>query len=165
MRTLYLVRHGKSSWDEPSLGDQERPLAKRGKHDAPLMGKMLAKRKEIPQLMISSPAKRAFSTAKRMAKAMDYPVKKILTDETLYMGDSDDYYKVIRSAPDSADKIMLFTHNPGITHFANHISGSNINNVPTCGVVRVDLDINSWKEIDNSKGKLVFFDYPKKHKT
>ncbi|HEY3251126.1 MAG TPA: histidine phosphatase family protein [Ignavibacteria bacterium] len=165
MKTLYLVRHAKSSWDEPGLSDLERPLAKRGKREAPMMGEILAKRKEIPELIISSPAKRAFSTAKRIAKEMNYPVKNIAADESLYMGDSEDYLKAIGAVNDSVQKLMLLSHNPGVTYFANHISESEIDNVPTSGVVRIDFEFNSWKEIENQKGKLVFFDYPKKYKT
>ena len=165
MKTLYLVRHAKSSWDEPGLGDLERPLNKRGKSDAPKMGKLLNERGEIPEMMISSPAKRAFSTAKRIAEEVDYPSKKIEKDEALYMADTDDFLSVIQSAPDSVNKLMLYGHNYGITYFANHISASDIDNIPTCGVVRIDFDAESWKEIDNKKGKLIFFEYPKKHKT
>jgi|SRR4030095_367870 len=165
MKTLYLVRHAKSSWDEVDLSDHERPLAKRGKHDAPMMGKILAEREEKPDFIISSPAKRAYSTAKRMAKEFDYSTEKIHIDESLYMGDTDDFYKVIQSTSDEFNRIMLFSHNPEITYFANSAASANIDNIPTCGVVRVDFETNSWKEIKNKKGKLVFFDYPKKYKT
>lgn len=165
MKTLYLVRHAKSSWDTPGLGDMERPLNKRGKNDAPKMGKMLSQMGEIPDLMVSSPAKRAFSTAKRIAKELDYPVKRIIKDETLYMADTDDFYKVILSTPDKVNRLMLYAHNFGITYFANHITPADIDNIPTCGVVRVDFDIDSWKQIEDKKGKLIFFEFPKKHKT
>ena len=164
MRILYLVRHAKSSWDQPGLGDLERPLNKRGKKDAPKLGRMLNERREIPDLMITSPAKRAFSTAKRVAKELDYSVKNIIKDEALYMADTDDFYKVIQSVPDSVKSLMLYGHNYGITYFANHIASSQIDNIPTCGAVRVDFDVDSWKEIEDKKGKVVFFEYPKKHK-
>jgi phosphohistidine phosphatase len=164
MRTLYLVRHAKSSWDFPELSDMERPLNKRGKSDAPKMGQLLRKMEESPDLMVSSPAKRAYGTAKRIAREIGYPLKKIVKDETLYMADTEEFISVIKDTPDKADKIMLFGHNYGITYFANHISGSNIDNIPTCGIVRIDFDIGSWNEIENSKGKLIYFEYPKKHK-
>lgn len=164
MKILYLIRHAKSSWDEPGLGDLERPLSKRGKNDAPKMGKLLNKRGDIPELIVSSPAKRTFSTAKRIAREVNYSIKNIVRDEALYMADTDDFYSVIQSTPDSVKSLMLYAHNYGITYFANHISGSNIDNIPTCGVVRVDFDIDSWQEISDKKGKLVFFEYPKKHK-
>jgi len=165
MKILYLVRHAKSSWDNPGFDDAGRPLNKRGKSDAPMMGRMLAEKKECPELMVSSHAKRALSTAKRIAKELDYPHKKIAVNEELYMADSGDFYKIIDAVPDSVNKLMLFSHNYGITYFANHIADSNIDNIPTCGIVRVDFKINSWQEIKNTKGKLVFFEYPKKYKT
>lgn len=165
MKILYLVRHAKSSWDQSELGDAERPLNKRGKTDAQIMGQLLASKSESPDLIISSHAKRAFSTAKRIAKELEYPVKNIIINEELYMADSDDYYKIIDSVPGIVNKLMLFSHNYGITYFANHISASNIDNIPTSGIVRVDFDTSSWKEIKNIKGKLIFFEYPKKYKT
>jgi phosphohistidine phosphatase len=165
MKILYLVRHAKSSWDHAELGDAERPLNKRGKLDAPMMGRLLASKGEHAELIISSHAKRAFSTAKRIAAELNYPKKKIEVNEELYMADSDDFYKIIDDVPDSVSRLMLFSHNYGITYFANHIAGENIDSIPTCGIVRVDFDTPSWKEIKNTKGKLAFFEYPKKNKT
>jgi phosphohistidine phosphatase len=163
MRSLYLVRHAKSSWDFHELTDNMRPLNKRGKKDAPKMGQLLRQLNEIPDLMISSTAKRAFSTAKRIARELGYDVDFIQKDETLYMADTDEYYEVIRNTPENVLKLMLFSHNYGITYFANHISNSNIEYIPTCGIVRVDFEIDSWKDIENKTGKLVFFEYPKKY--
>jgi phosphohistidine phosphatase len=165
MKSLYLVRHAKSSWDNPGLGDLERPLNKRGKEDAPKLGKLLLKNGDIPDMLLSSPAKRAFSTAKRIAGELDHSVKNIIKDETLYMADTEDFLNVIQSVPDSVTKLMLFGHNYGITYFANYISDSDIDNIPTCGAVRIDFEFESWKDICDKKGKLVFFEYPKKHKT
>lgn len=165
MKILYLVRHAKSSWEQIDRSDTERPLSKRGKSDAPMMGKLLASKGECPELIVSSHAKRAMSTAKRIAKELDYPQKKIVVNEELYMADSDDYYKIIDAVPNSVNKLMIFSHNYGITYFANHISDSNIDNIPTCGIVRVDFETGKWKEIKNTKGKLAFFEYPKKYKT
>jgi phosphohistidine phosphatase len=82
----------------------------------------------------------------------------------LYMADTDEFYEVIFSTPDSVDKLMLYGHNYGITYFANHISDSAIDNIPTCGIVRIDFDCDAWKDTENKKGKLIFFEYPKKHK-
>ncbi|MCI0448670.1 MAG: histidine phosphatase family protein [Chlorobi bacterium] len=164
MRTLYLVRHAKSSWNYPELSDIERPLNKRGKSDAPKMGRLLRKKDESPDLMVSSSAKRAFGTAKRIAKEIGYPVKKIVKDETLYMADTEEFFSVIKDTPDKASKLMLIAHNYGITYFANYISDSSIDNIPTCGIVRIDFKIDSWKDIEKNKGKMIYFEYPKKHK-
>jgi phosphohistidine phosphatase len=163
MKTLYLVRHAKSSWKHPELSDLERPLSKRGKIEAPFMGKLLMKKKEVPELIISSPAKRALSTAKRLAEEMEYSKKNIVAANDLYMADLEDFNTVITEYGKSNESIMILGHNPGLTTFANYISSSNIDNIPTSGVVRIDLDIASWKEISNQKGNLVFFEYPKKY--
>jgi phosphohistidine phosphatase len=162
MRTLYLVRHAKSSWKHPELSDSERPLNKRGKRDAPEMGKLLEARNEIPELMISSPAKRAFSTARRFAKKLKYPRTKIVKKKQLYMGSSEDFIDTISRAENKFKSLMIFAHNPGITEFANEMSGESINNIPTSGVVRIDFDIEDWKDIGGAKGQLKFFEYPKK---
>lgn len=163
MKTLYLVRHAKSSWDCPDLEDTERPLNSRGKHDAPLMGKLLKKMKEEPDKIISGHAKRAFSTARRIAEEIGYPKKNIEEDERLYMAGSLDFVDVISGQKKNVNSIMLFSHNPGITSFANSISNANIENIPTCGIVKIDFDINKWNEISEAKGKMIYFEYPKKH--
>lgn len=163
MRTLFLVRHAKSSWDTPGLNDKERPLNKRGKSDAPKMGKLLKKRNEFPELIISSPAKRAYSTAKRIAKELSYKEKDIIKNKELYMADTEDFYTVIQNTGKNVYKLMLFSHNYGITYFANFISNSDIDNIPTCGLVRIDFDMESWKQISETKGKLIYFEYPKKY--
>ena len=161
-KTLYLVRHAKSSWKHTGLSDSRRPLNKRGKHDAPLMGKTLRNRSEIPQLLISSPAKRALNTAKLFAEEFNFPKEKIKISESLYMAFGVDFYDVIMKCDDGLRSIMLFSHNPGITDFVNMISGSDIENIPTSGTVRIDFDIASWKDIKKTKGEIKFFVSPKK---
>lgn len=162
MRTLYLVRHAKSSWDFPALDDKDRPLNKRGKRDAPKMGQVLKQKGEMPELIISSPAKRAFSTAKKIAKELGYPAKNIEKDSKLYMADVENFFSVIKKTNKNVNKLMLISHNFGITYFANYISGSAIDNIPTCGAVRIDFEIDSWKKIEKKKGELIFFEHPKK---
>lgn len=162
MKTLYLVRHAKSSWKKPELNDLERPLSGRGKLNAPKMGLLLKKNKDFPDLIISSHAKRAFDTAKKIAEEIDYPVRKIETDERLYLPDKEDFLEVIDSVKKSVDSLMLVSHNFGITMFANFVSDSEIINIPTAGIVRVDFEIKKWKEVLNTKGRLAFFISPKK---
>ena len=164
MKTLYIIRHAKSSWDLPGLTDFDRPLNERGKRDAPRMGKRLKEKRIVPDLMLSSPAKRALSTCKRIAEALDYSPDKIKTERSLYHADEDEILSVIRSVNDKHDVLMVFGHNPGLTDFTNQLSHEGalkIDNIPTCGVVAFQCDIESWKRIDFGKGKLLFFDYPK----
>ena len=163
LKTLYLVRHAKSSWKDESLCDAERPLNKRGKHDAPFMGKLLRQRSDLPDVIISSPAKRALNTSKLFAAELGYAKDNIVVMDELYMADVNDFLKIIQNVNDSANSIMLFSHNPGITYFANFISNSDIENIPTAGTVRIDLNISSWIEAGKIKGTLVFFEYPKKY--
>lgn len=162
-KTLYLVRHAKSSWKNEGLTDEERPLNKRGKHDAPFMGSLLRQRNEIPELLVSSPAKRALSTAKLYAGELGYSKENIVVIEELYMADVSDFIKIMKDINDSVNRVMLFSHNPGITYFVNYISGSNIDNIPTAGTARIDFKMNSWTETGNVKGTLIFFEYPKNY--
>ncbi len=164
MLTIYLVRHAKSSWAEPELKDIDRPLNGRGKKNAPEIGKLLKKMNEIPDLIISSNAKRAMSTAKRIAAEIDYPVNNIVKNKPLYMAGKNEFLSVISNTESELKKLMLISHNPGITDFANYISNSHIENIPTAGIVKIDFDTNSWKEAAETKGKVIFFEYPKKHK-
>jgi phosphohistidine phosphatase len=164
MKTLYVVRHAKSSWDESGIPDFDRPLSDRGKRDAPRMGKRLKEKQVRPDLMLSSPAKRALSTCKRIAKALGYPAEKIKTDRTLYHADEDEILSVVRKIKDKHDVLMIFGHNPGLTEFVNGMCIDNttsIDNIPTCGVAAFSFDISSWHEADFAKGKLVFYDFPK----
>lgn len=165
MLTLYLVRHAKSSWENTGIEDILRPLSKRGKYDAPLMGKLLFERNEIPDLIISSPAKRAYSTAKKIALELGYPKTEIMKQDQLYMAGIDDFNEVLSGVPQDKRKLMLVSHNFGITDFANQLTGSDISNIPTCGVVRIDLNISSWINAASNRGKLIFFEYPKKFYT
>ena len=162
MKRLFLVRHAKSSWDDPSLDDIDRPLNNRGKKNAPEMGLRLRKQGIIPDLLISSPAKRAHSTARKISEAIGYPEKSILIDDRLYHGSSNSMLAILHELKKKINSAMLFGHNPGFTDFANTLCGINIYNIPTAGIVAIDFSVETWAEVDYSKGELVFFDYPKK---
>lgn len=162
MKRLYLIRHAKSSWKYTDLRDFERPLNKRGKRDAPFMGKLLAEDNVKPDMMISSPAVRAFATAKKIAVELGYPSEKILTHKRLYEADTDDFINVISEVPDEVDTLMIFSHNPGLTILNNFLSDKRIDNIPTCGIVHIEINIKKWQDIDFEKGQLKSFDYPKK---
>jgi len=163
MKTLYLVRHAKSSWKYPGLDDFERPLNKRGRKSAPLMGKILKKLKVTPDLIISSPANRAATTARIIASKVKYPLEKIRYSETIYEFSSNALLHYINQFDDSVNKTMVVGHNPALTDLANYFGGEPISNIPTCGVFCVELDISSWTNIFEHCGKLIFFEFPKKH--
>jgi phosphohistidine phosphatase len=161
MKTLFLVRHAKSSRDDPSLPDRERPLNDRGRHDAPRMGKRLSKRGAKPDLLVSSPALRALTTAQLIADEIGYQRKNIVVDERLYASSPDDLLAVICALDDKLDRVMLFGHNPEFTELAQRLS-SEIVDMPTCAVAEFRFDAKAWAdvaELDPAKAKL---DAPKK---
>ena len=163
MKNLYLTRHAKSSWGNPGLADIDRPLNGRGKKAAPLMGKLISERGEKPELLISSPANRAFSTAKAFAKEMGYAETDIIVNRAIYVVSAQQLLNLVKDLDDLYNSIMLFGHNPTFTSFGDMVSGENIVNVVTCGVVRIDFEFSSWKNIDFNSGRMVFYEYPKKH--
>ncbi|MGB2908139.1 MAG: histidine phosphatase family protein [Candidatus Aminicenantaceae bacterium] len=163
MKRLYLVRHAKSSWRDPELDDFDRPLNKRGKRDAPFMGQRLSDADIQPDLIISSPAKRAAKTAKVIAAKIGYPAKHIQWRESLYGAGTLTLLQILYEIEDSVRQLMLVGHNPGLTLLAECLTGESVYNIPTAGVFAVDLTITSWAQAREGCGALVFFDYPKKH--
>ena len=163
MKTLYLVRHAKSSWKYPDLEDFERPLNKRGRKSLIFMGAVLNKLEVEPDLVISSPANRAAMTARMIADRINYPLDKIRYSESIYLSDENALIHVIRNINNALKQAMLVGHNPGLTDLANYITDKQISNIPTCGVYCVDLDISSWTEINEHCGKWRFFEFPGKN--
>jgi phosphohistidine phosphatase len=161
MKMLYIIRHAKSSWDSPLLGDFDRPLNERGERDAPRMGKRLKEKNVVPDLMLSSPAKRALTTCENIADILGYPQDKIKANDDLYHAGEDTILKIIQSCNDKHDTILVFGHNPGLTDFANLLTDAAINNVPTCGIVACKFEIDSWKKVAAGTGEMMFFDFPK----
>ena len=163
MKRLYLVRHAKSSWKQSGLSDRDRPLNKRGKRDAPFMGQRLKKYAACPDLMLSSPAKRALKTAKIIAQEINSPKKSIVINEAFYSRGTHAILDVIRSVDDAHESLMIFGHNPDVTELAELLTDYQVNNIPTCGIFCIDFNVNFWQEVDVGKGIVAFFDYPKKH--
>ncbi len=160
MKTLYLIRHAKSSWDNANLSDHNRPLNERGERDAPRMGKRLRKREERPEVIISSSAVRAQTTARILAAAIDYPTSDISIDERLYEAEPEDVLSVIGNLDDGIDCAMLVGHNPTFTALINAMGRCDFDNVPTCGMAVLTFPIDSWKNIATVQGTLVDFDFP-----
>lgn len=162
MKTLYLVRHGKSSWDNPDLDDVDRPLSKRGKRDAPIIGDRLAKRGVFPDLIISSTAERAYATCEVIAKKLKYPIAEIEVNGDVYHANERELLSVVRGCDNLWKTLMVFGHNPGFTDFANRLTNEDIDNIPTGGVFACTFDVDNWYDVDFGSGKMVLFDYPKK---
>ena len=159
MRTLFLIRHAKSSWDNPGLRDFNRPLNERGQREAPMMAQMLANLGVQPDLLVSSPAKRALTTALFFAAQFDIADEQVLREQNIYEADPTDILKIISSLPDSARVVCLFGHNPTFTDVANLFSDDFIDNVPTCGIVQIETEAETWKNMyeGNSRVKACYF--------
>jgi len=164
MKHVYLIRHGKSSWKDESLSDEERPLKRRGEQDAKLMAKILKNRGVMPELIVSSPAKRALRTAQIFAERLDYDEKKIVVNKLLYFEGIDNIIKTIQQLDDKLSTVFMFGHNPDFTELANRFSKETIDNVPTCGVIGIEFDVASWKKTAFGNGKMIFYDYPSNYR-
>ena len=162
MKNLTLFRHAKSSWGDPGLADHERPLNNRGEQDAPRMARRLVERKERPSLILTSTAVRARTTARLIADTMGYPREFLQSDRALYHADPEQILAVLAQQDDAFANIILVGHNPGLTELANQlIPDCHIDNVPTAGVVAMELDIDHWAQAGDEPARLRFFDYPK----
>lgn len=160
MKTLYIVRHGKSSW-EHNVPDDERPLLEKGIKRTLKIGKYLYERSTDVDLIISSYALRAFETAKILAAALDYPKEKIIIANNLYQATTDRLYDELYGIDDSIKCVMMFGHNPTFTSFANHFLEENIDWLPTSGVVAVNFLTDHWTEISSAKHEVLFTVFPK----
>lgn len=161
MKTLLLVRHAKSSWDDAGQEDFDRPLNERGKKDAPEMAKRVRVKLASADLIVSSTARRAHKTAKIFAETFGIAKEAISLQDSLYLASAATIYGTIAALPPDADTVLLFGHNPGITEYANMLSNVRIDNMPTCSVFAVAADITGWQEWGAAAKQFLFFDYPK----
>lgn len=162
MKTLVIVRHAKSSWANIGQADFDRPLNERGKKDAPEMAKRLKEKHIKPDAFISSPAKRAKRTCEAFCDIFNFDKEKIHFIKELYHAPEKVFYSTIHNTNNKYNTIAIFSHNPGITDFANTLcDGVNIHNIPTCGVFVVKADIDDWKNFVHVEKRFLFFDYPK----
>lgn len=162
MRQLILVRHAKSSWDNPELNDFERPLNKRGKRDAPFMANLLAEKNVIPELILASPAVRTKLTAIEFARKFGIAESEIVWNDKLYLASSAKLLKFIVDVDQKFKSIMLVGHNPGLTDLQNFLCNEEIDNIHTCGIVCMRTQ-KDWKSIAAKDFELDFFEYPKKY--
>lgn len=159
-KTVFFIRHAKSSWSDASLPDIKRPLNDRGLRDGPFMAQLLSQQIEPEIRIFSSPAVRAYDTAQYFAEAFE---KEISVIKKMYLADSFTILEVVREFDDSFDQALLFGHNPGLTMTANRFSETVIDNVPTCGIVEVRFDGDSWQDFGKKATRVVHFQYPKQY--
>lgn len=160
MKNILLVRHAKSSWDSPLVKDFDRPLNERGLKDAPAMAQRLLEKGVTIDAFITSPAVRAITTCTIFANAFNKQ-SHITAYKDLYNAPARMFLKAIKKAEDEWNTIAIFAHNPGITDFANTLTDTNIDEMPTCSIFAVHADISHWKDFEKAQKKFWFFDYPK----
>ncbi len=145
MRTLYIMRHAKSRWNEPDAADHERGLKKRGKRDATMMGHALAERAAPPYLIVSSTARRAKATARRVARAWGYEGE-VRLEDTLYERGPLQCIEMLRELPDSAQSVLLIGHNPTLENLVWAMGGPRLS-LSTCATICMAVDIESWSDL------------------
>lgn len=161
MKTIFIVRHAKSSWDDPTLSDHERPLSKVGIRKTKIIVEYLKKNEIKPELFKSSSANRALSTAELIAKGLGYPLDKIEVEESLYHASSETIFDELYMLPNSVNSVMIFGHNPTFTSFVNKFLTPQIDNIPTTGLVSVSFETDEWEKINLVDFKINFVVTPK----
>ncbi|MDO9260332.1 MAG: histidine phosphatase family protein [Flavobacteriaceae bacterium] len=162
MKTLYIVRHAKSSWEFDQIKDYDRPLTERGINDAYLIASVLKEKIKKPDVFISSSANRALHTAIIFSDTLGYPLTNLKINRSLYSFSDGYLLKTIYALDDDFDAAMIFTHNHGINDFVNKFGDKMIENVPTAGVVAIQFEENHWKNI--KKGNTILIEFPRFHK-
>ena len=163
MKTLYLIRHAKSDWSIENLLDIDRPLNARGYHNAHQMSMIVKEEKFLPDLIISSPAIRAISTALIFSRNLDYNPSKIAIKKSLYESSLEDYTNCVSAISEDYKSVMIFGHNPIITDCANCLTTSFAEEIPTTGIVGIQSKSPKWKSILDQLNELIYFDFPKNH--
>jgi phosphohistidine phosphatase len=148
MKVLLLLRHAKSSWELAGLPDHDRPLNNRGKRDAPRMGKVLLEEGIVPEIIVSSSAKRAHSTAKKVAKSSHYKGE-VIVEPSLYKGGHMEYLNVLKRQPDRARTVLMVGHNPDIEQVLETLTRKEII-MPTCSLAAINLPVERWMNLTNS---------------
>ncbi len=161
MKSLLLIRHAKSSWDNPTQNDFDRPLNARGLNDAPMMAQRLLDRKVKIDAFFSSPAVRAKQTCSLFMEVYNIDKTAIQLQSQLYLAAPDVFMQTITNIPDSVSSAAIFSHNNGISEFVNTLTNTTIDDMPTCSVFGVKAGIETWKDFAKAKKEFWFFDYPK----
>lgn len=160
-KTLYIVRHAKSSWADMSMTDKQRPLNSRGEKAAPLMALHCRQMGYLPDAIISSTAVRAYSTAAVFKEVLGISDEYYKTYDSLYHAPAHTYFETCYELEDGLASVMLFGHNPGITYLANEVSEQYIDNVPTCGLLVIKSTAEQWVDVHPSNSRLMLMQVPK----
>ncbi|MGV8137575.1 MAG: histidine phosphatase family protein [Mangrovibacterium sp.] len=164
MKRIVIVRHAKAvpyGYDD----DLNRKLRRQGKEDAKIVSMALKEDRIIPDLIISSPAKRAFKTATIFAETLRYPVSRIMVEDELYEGlTTQDFIEIIRNLPEDMQTVFVFGHNPSLYYLVNNLVKLFNSDMPTCSTVGIDFSVDNWKEVSAREGKLAFQFMPRLYK-
>lgn len=163
MRELHLIRHAKSSWDDPRLPDYGRPLNARGVRDASNMASRFAATFTPPAMLLSSPAKRAWQTAVIFARALRISDQLISREPAIYEASAGGLLDVICDLNDDVRLVLLFGHNPGISELAHQLAECPFRTLPTCGIASLALDVSRWRDVSPGHGRFLAYRYPKQH--
>jgi phosphohistidine phosphatase len=163
-KQLFIVRHGKSSWEYENVDDIDRPLKVKGINDAYAMAKRLESRNKHPQLILSSPANRALHTSTIFARVLKYPLNNLRLNEVIYNGGEDEILQLIKETDDSVSSVMLFGHNPVFTDLSNLFLKDELDKLPTAGITSLNFKAEKWKDISAENVSTELVDYPKKGK-
>ena len=161
MKTLTLIRHAKSSWKEPDLSDEDRPLSKKGKRDAPAIGELLAQLGMLPDLFLVSPAKRTQATASAIARQLHLDERRRVLEPAIYEADWQDLLKLVCRLGSKVDDLWLCGHNPGLLDLINQLTETHLDNLPSGSVARLRFSISNWEDVSSNKGRLMLLLTPK----
>ena len=156
MKKLVVVRHGKSSWKH-DLPDDKRPLKSRGKTDAKLVSKHFKSKNVLPDIVLSSPAVRAFTTCEIFCENLNLPIENVEVIENLYDFQGDNVIEILKNLDNNYDIVMIFGHNHAFTSICNIFGDKFIDNLPTSGLVVINLDIDSWGDLKQGQTELIIF--------
>ncbi len=165
MKTIYFIRHAKSSWSDPTKDDHDRVLNKRGLRDAPFMAKALKGKGAQPDLLVSSSAVRARTTALYFAKEFEIPPEDLQIETDIYEAFPQQVLAVVQGLEDRYQEVGIFGHNPAFTSLINAFSQEYLANLPTCGIAKVVAAVDNWVDFDTKHGHLVELHFPKQYFT
>lgn len=160
IKTVYLIRHAKSSWSEVGLSDFDRTLNDRGNLDAVTMGKRLKAKNILPDYILSSSSKRTKKTAKKITKEIGINYNEVDFNEAIYHASYEVLMHHLTNINDKHQTVFLIGHNPGISNFCDYLTHQALY-FPTCGIAKITFEVDSWQEITSNSGTLAWFDYPK----
>lgn len=165
MKEVIFVRHAKSDWGTEFLQDVDRHLNERGYSDAYFLSEWYLKNKTLPQLILSSTATRAMSTALIFARKFNCEMHAFTPEKDLYEANSTQILSILKKQNSALNSVMLFGHNPGLTSVCNELTDDLFfDNIPTCGIVSLSFAISKWADLYSKKGKLNYYQFPKEFK-